>query len=83
MHIMSKKMAVMGLLVDNRCQNAPQLQEVLTEHGTIIRCRTGVSQENGNNGLITLSLEADTEEIKNLEQELTQIGGVTVRTSYF
>lgn len=80
---MSKQLAVMGLLVDNRCENAPQLQEILTEHGTLIRCRTGVSEEKGNNGLITLSLEADSEMINHLEQALSQLDGVTVRTSYF
>ena len=73
----------MGLLVDNRCENAPQLQEILTEHGTMIRCRTGVSEENGNNGFISLSLEADSEMINHLEQALAQLDGVTVRTSYF
>lgn len=76
-------MAVMGLLVDNRYKNAPQLQEILTGHGEMIRCRTGVSQENGNNGLITLSLEADADLINQLEQELTQLDGVTARTLYF
>lgn len=56
MSILGKQLAVMGLLVDNRYKNAPQLQEILTEHGAIIRCRTGVSEENGRNGLITLLL---------------------------
>jgi len=83
MSILGKQLAVMGLLVDNRYKNAPQLQEILTEHGAIIRCRTGVSEENGRNGLITLSLEAEAKMIGNLEQELTQLDGVIVRTVYF
>lgn len=83
MSILGKQLAVMGLLVDNRYKNAPQLQEILTEHGAIIRCRTGVSEENGRNGLITLSLEAEAKMIGNLEQELTQLDGVIVKTVYF
>lgn len=79
----TRKMAVMGILVDHRYRNAPEVQKVLTDHGEMIRCRTGVSQPEGDNGLITLSLEAETENVSALERDLAGIEGITVKSIIF
>lgn len=80
---MAKKLAVMGILVDHRYRNAPEVQRILTDHGEMIRCRTGLSQPEGDNGLITLSIESETETVEQLEVELSRVEGVRVHSIVF
>lgn len=78
-----RHLAVVGLVVDHRYRNAPEVQKVLTDHGEMIRCRTGISQQGGDDGLITLSVEADSSAIQDLESKLTRIEGVSVKSMVF
>lgn len=80
---MSHQLGVVGIHVDHRYRNAPEVQKILTDHGEMIRCRTGLSQQNGDNGLITLSVEAEPDLIRRLEQDLSGVEGVKVKAIIF
>ena len=75
---------VMTLLVNNRRDNAPRLQEVLTASGCIIKARLGL-HEAGNScsdeGLIILQLVGNTEEVAALESELNKLEGVKAKNA--
>ncbi len=73
---------VMGLAVETRSRKAPEVQEILTRHGCIIKTRLGlheVSEDNcSQEGIIILMLSGNREEIKALEDDLGKVEGVRV-----
>lgn len=72
---------IMLIKVRGREENAPKVQEILTDYGTIIETRLGLHQNDGNEskGLIILRLEADKEEsIKELYEKLNALHNVVV-----
>ena len=75
---------VMTLLVNNRRQNAPKLQEVLTESGCIIKVRLGLHEAGdfcSNEGLIILQLTGSKEEIVALETKLNELEGIKAKNN--
>ena len=72
---------IMLIKVGGREENAPKVQEILTDYGTIIETRLGLHQNDGNEskGLIILRLEEDKEEsIKELYEKLNALHNVVV-----
>ena len=72
---------IMLIKVGGREENAPKVQEILTDYGTIIETRLGLHQNDGNESkvLIILRLEADKEEsIKELYEKLDALHNVVV-----
>lgn len=75
---------VMTLLVNNRRENAPRLQEVLTDSGCIIKMRLGLHEAGdfcSNEGLIILQLTGGKEEIAALEARLNQLEGIKAKSN--
>ncbi|MDO4534438.1 MAG: hypothetical protein Q4B63_01340 [Clostridium perfringens] len=72
---------IMLIKVGGRSENAPKVQEILTEYGNIINTRLGLHQthDNKSTGLIVLRLELDEESaIKELYEKLDELHNVTV-----
>ena len=74
---------IMALTIDPRSSHAPQVQTVLTKHGCIIKTRLGLHEATENSceerGLIILHLTSDYDKVKQLEVELNDVKGVTVK----
>ncbi len=72
---------IMAILIDKRSAAAPQVQEILTDHGCIIGTRLGLHEVNGcsENGLILLTLCGDSTQIAQLEENLTALHRVQVK----
>lgn len=74
---------LMGIVIENRTDNAPLVQEILTGYGSIIKMRIGLHDKpeinTGNNGFVILNLEDNQAEIEKLVDELSNIDGVRVR----
>ncbi|MDQ0287161.1 putative iron-only hydrogenase system regulator [Desulfofundulus luciae] len=77
---MQKDICVVGILVDGRADRAPEVQQVLTRHGSRILSRSGIPDPSRRRGIITLTMEADESERKTLEQDLQKIEGVVVKS---
>ncbi|NHM26231.1 hypothetical protein G7K71_04295 [Desulfofundulus sp. TPOSR] len=77
---MQKDICVVGILVDGRADRAPEVQQVLTRHGSRILSRSGIPDPSRRRGIITLTVEADESERKTLERDLQQIEGVVVKS---
>ncbi|RKO67641.1 hypothetical protein [Desulfofundulus salinus] len=77
---MQKDICVVGILVDGRADRAPEVQQVLTRHGSRILSRSGIPDPSRKRGIITLTMEADESERKTLEEDLQQIEGVVVKS---
>ena len=76
-------MGVMGVLLSDRREQAPRVQDVLTEYGDLILCRSGVHDPAKARGLITLMVEAPENDIDALAVELEDISGVEVSIAFF
>lgn len=78
-----KKYNLMGIVIENRSDFAPLVQEILTHYGCIIKMRIGMhegtEEECSNEGFIILNLKDDEEEIIKLINELKNIKGVRVK----
>ena len=74
---------IMGILLKNRREQAPEVQEILTDYGDVILTRSGVHDPAQDRGLITLTVEAGAAEIAELTKELESVPGVAVRTALF
>jgi len=77
------KTTIMALTIDPRDDHAPQVQTVLTKHGCIIKTRIGLHEVQENScsqrGLIILHITSDSEEVEELEKELKDIEGISVK----
>lgn len=78
------KTTIMALTIDPRTAHAPQAQTVLTKHGCIIKTRIGLHEVLEDScterGLILLHINSDSDEVEQLEKELKEIEGVTVKS---
>ena len=77
---MNRDICIVGILVDERACRAPEVQQVLTKHGSRILSRSGISDPSRKRGIITLVVEATDNERKGLEQDLSQVCEVTVKS---
>jgi len=78
-----KKYNLMGIAIGNRREFAPQVQEILTEFGCIIKMRIGLHEEIenscSNEGFIILNLSDDDKEINRFVKKLESIDTVRVK----
>lgn len=77
---MSKKIGIVGIIVNDRKKNASLVNKILSEHSEIIIARMGLPQHNLNRGLIALFVEGNTDKIGSLTGKLGIIKGVSVRS---
>lgn len=80
---MTVPLTIMGIMVGHRAEIAPEMQEVITKHGSDILSRMGIPSPSKDKGLITLILEAETELVHEFHKELEAIPGITVQTISF
>ncbi|MBA4418014.1 MAG: hypothetical protein C0392_08910 [Syntrophus sp. (in: bacteria)] len=81
------KRCVIGILVTNRVENAPQVQKVLTECGCYIKTRLGLHEVDENlcapAGLILLELFGSDKAYADVEGRLKEIKGLQVQKMVF
>ncbi len=74
---------IMALSIDPRNIHAPEVQSVLTKYGCIIKTRLGLhevaSESCSQTGLILLHICSELNEVKNLEKDLLEVEGVSVK----
>ncbi len=78
----NKGICIVGLMVDERADHAPEVQEVLTKYGSNIISRSGIPDPGRQRGIITLTMQAHDNERQSLENDLSGIEGVTVKSFY-
>lgn len=80
---MAAPLSIMGILVDERAEIAPEVQEVITKFGSEILCRMGIPGPDKEKGLITLVIESELENLMRFRRDLEAISGLTVQTLSF
>jgi hypothetical protein len=81
------KVTVLGFILTNRSENAPQVQKLLTEFGCSIKTRLGLHEVNeqqcSTSGLLLLELFGDESASIELERQLRAIHGLQVQKMLF
>lgn len=74
---------IMAVLISHRSKKAPEVQEVFTKYGCIIKMRLGMHETGdfcAEDGLVILQLGGKSDEIKALENDLNALEGITAKT---
>lgn len=77
---MQKRLGFVGIIVEDRAAAATAVNNTLSEHGDLILARTGIPRARTNASVITLVIDATTDELGRLTGQLGQISGITVKS---
>lgn len=77
---MKKRIGFVGIIVENRNNAVPDVQKILSKYASLILGRMGLPGLKENLSVITLIVEADSDEIGALTGQLGRINGVTVKS---
>jgi len=75
-----KRLGFAGIIIDNREKCSGIVNDVLSEHAELILARTGLPNAKGNTSVITLVIDATTDEVGVLTGKLGRINGVSVKS---
>jgi putative iron-only hydrogenase system regulator len=78
---MDKRLGFVGIIVEDRAQAAPEVNKVLTEFGELVVARTGIPYAQKHCCVITLVVDATTDEIGKLTGRLGMIPHVSVKSA--
>ena len=78
---MDKRVGFVGIIVENRRKEASLVNNVLSDFGDIIVARTGIPYKEKGCSVITLAVDATTDEIGALTGRLGAIEGVSVKSA--
>jgi putative iron-only hydrogenase system regulator len=78
---MDKRLGFMGIIITNRKDQAAEVNKVLSEFGSIIQGRMGIPYKERNCSVITIIVDATTDDIGALTGRLGLIKGVSVKSA--
>jgi putative iron-only hydrogenase system regulator len=78
---MEKRLGFAGIIIQDRRKTAPRVNEILSEFGDIIVGRMGLPYHKRNCCVITLIVDATTDELGALTGKLGLIDGVFVKSA--
>jgi putative iron-only hydrogenase system regulator len=77
----SKRLGFVGIIVESRERSANEVNRVLSDHGSLIVARVGLPQRERGCSVITLVVDATTDELGRLTGQLGQLAGVSVKSA--
>ena len=78
---MEKRLGFVGIIIENRKEAAPKVNAVLSEYGESIVGRMGLPYHERHCNVITLIVDANTDEVGSLTGKLGKIKGVSVKSA--
>lgn len=78
---MNRRVGFVGIIIEERTKSAAGVNRILTEFGDIIVARTGMPYKEKNCCVITLVVDATTDELGALTGKLGLIKGVSVKSA--
>jgi len=79
--IMGKRLGFVGIIIENREKSSSPVNRILSQYGGIIVSRTGMPYEKKRCCVITLIVDATTDEMGALTGKLGSVEGVTVKSA--
>ena len=78
---MNKRIGFVGIIIENRLTAAPIVNQILTDFGEIVLARVGLPYKEKNCSVITLIVDATTDEMGALTGKLGLVKGVIVKSA--
>lgn len=78
---MEKRVGFVGIIIEDRKKSAPLVNDVLTEFGELIIARMGVPYNQRHCSVITLVVDATTDQLGALTGKLGAISGISVKSA--
>ncbi len=78
---MDRRLGFVGIIIEDRKNNAAQVNSLLSAFGDHIIARTGVPQKDCDRSVITIVIEATTDELGRLTGKLGSLPGVSVKSA--
>ena len=78
---MSKRLGFVGIIIEDRKKTSLRINSLLSEYGDIIAARLGVPYKEKSCCVITLIVDATTDELGSLTGKLGSIEGVSVKSA--
>ena len=78
---MDKRVGFVGIIIENREQDAEKVNHILSQHADLIIARTGIPYKEKHCAVITLTVDATTDEIGQLTGQLGQLPSVSVKSA--
>jgi len=77
----SKRIGVVGIVVEDRLHAAAKVQDILTRHGDVIVGRMGIPYDERKVAVIALIVDGTTDEVGSLTGKLGSVPGVLVKSA--
>jgi putative iron-only hydrogenase system regulator len=78
---MNKRVGFVGIIIEDRKKAAHEVNDLLSEHGEIIVARVGLPYKERHCSVITLIVDATTDELGALTGKLGVLDGVSVKSA--
>lgn len=78
---MEKRLGFVGIIIEDRKKAAHVVNDVLSEYGDIIAARVGLPYKERNCSVITLIVDATTDQLGSLTGKLGALDGVSVKSA--
>ena len=78
---MDKRLGFVGIIIEDRKKASSKINSLLSEHGDIIAARVGVPYKEKSCCVITLVVDATTDELGALTGKLGAVEGVSVKSA--
>lgn len=75
-----KRLGFVGIIIDDRDKCSGSVNEILSDYAGLILARTGLPHAKGNTSVITLVIDATTDELGELTGKLGRIKGISVKS---
>ncbi|MDX8338663.1 iron-only hydrogenase system regulator [Draconibacterium sp. IB214405] len=75
-----KRLGFVGIIIENREKSSGSVNEVLSQFSELILARTGLPNAKENYSVITLVIDATTDELGMLTGKLGNLPGVSVKS---
>ncbi|QIA09442.1 TM1266 family iron-only hydrogenase system putative regulator [Draconibacterium halophilum] len=75
-----KRLGFVGIIIENREKSSESVNHVLSQYSELILARTGLPNAKENYSVITLVIDATTDELGQLTGKLGNIPGVSVKS---
>ncbi len=78
---MDKRLGFIGIIVEDRQKAAHQVNDLLSEYGNMIVARVGLPYRERKCSVITLIVDATTDQLGSLTGKLGAISGISVKSA--
>jgi putative iron-only hydrogenase system regulator len=75
-----KRLGFVGIIIDDREKCSGVVNEILSYYSELILARTGLPHAKGNTSVITLVIDATTDQLGELTGKLGNIQGISVKS---